>query len=550
MIENSAALLHPEPDGVLAPAWPGARCDAAGVVDLGGDPVERALRLGQDAIGRALVFTATGSALDAEGPFPGGTAFLSEMQPVRAPDGETLGTLRAVAPSSAGGLDQDGRRALCDVAALIGGDLATRARIGLTDHVTGLPNRKCFDVDFPRFAESAERDHVLMLVTLADARHYNEILRALGHACAETFVRRGVEMLRGAIGPSRRLFHVSVLSFAFWTPRDLGEASAREIVSAFASPVVCDGLPVTTRIGVGLTRIDPAAPRPSETLRSALAAAQDSRRVHRGFAHYDRRSDEAHLRAFALLRDLETALGSEGQLSLAYQPRIDLSTGAASSAEALIRWTHPTLGAISPAEFVPLAETTALMGRLTRWVLDRASRQAAAWAWEKLDVRLSLNVSPTDLHDGAFLSDAIAILADNEVDPARIEFEFTENTLTSTEAGVRDTIDALRELGSTVAIDDFGTGYSNLDYLTRLPVDVLKLDRSFVQPLEGDARRRALVRSMIDLSHELGFRIVAEGVETATVYDTLVGWGCDEAQGYFMSRPLAARDFAAFAAAR
>lgn len=524
---------------------------SAGPADLGGDAIERALRLGASMVGAPLVFTEAGAFLDAAGPLACLPARgFEHAEPVIGPDGEAFGTLRAVDLASRPALDWEQRRTLADVSALIAGDLATRRRIGQVDHVTGLPNRRRFELDFPIAAAAAGPEDRLLLVTLADARHYNEVLRALGHACAETFVRKGVEMIRAAVGRSRRIYHVSVLSFAFLAAGDEAERLARDVVSAFARPVLCDGLPVTTRIGVGLTRVDPALPRAAETLRAALAAAQDSRRIALGFAHYDRKTDEAHLRAFSLLTDLEQALRRDDELSLVYQPRIELSSRRTAGAEVLIRWAHPTLGPVSPAEFIPLAETTAIIGDLTRWVLLRACRQSAAWRSAGLDAKLSINVSPSNLHEPGFADHVGSVLAETGVGAADIEFEFTEGTLASTEAGVRATIDAIRAAGTTVAIDDFGTGYANLDYLTRLPADVLKLDRSFIQPLGGDVRRQRLVRSMIDLAHALDFRIVAEGVETAKAYEMLAEWRCDEGQGYHMSRPLTAPAFAAFVGSR
>lgn len=517
-------------------------------VDLGGDAIDRAIRLGSAAVGHPLAFTHAGAMLDASQQFAAIAAGggIDESEVVIGLDGEALGTLRAVRLSGVA-LDWDARRALADAAALIAGDLTTRARIRQADHVTGLPNRRRFEIDFPRTARGAAAGDQLILVTLADARHYNEILRALGHLCAETFVRRGVDMLRKAVGRAK-LYHVSVLSFAFAADAASAERLAREIVSTFGAPVLCDGLPIATRIGVGLTSIDRDQPNPAETLRSALAAAQDSRRIGAGFSHYDRRTDEAHQRAFNLLVDLEAALKHDDQLSLVYQPRIDLGTGATAGAEVLIRWTHPTLGPISPVEFIPLAETTTIIDDVTRYVLKKACRQSAAWRRAGFSAKLSINLSPSNLREAGFLGEVASLLAETGVPADTLEFEFTEGMLTSTEAGVRAAIDEIRAHGATVAIDDFGTGYSNFDYLTRLPVDVLKLDRSFVQPLDGDPRRQKLVRSLINLSHDLDFRIVAEGVETATVYDMLKSWRCDEGQGYFMSRPLTPAAFAAFAA--
>ncbi|MEJ1937247.1 EAL domain-containing protein, partial [Nostoc sp. NIES-2111] len=247
-----------------------------------------------------------------------------------------------------------------------------RHAIGRTDHVTFLPNRLAF-LDHARTVAAGTP---LVLVTLADARQYNEILRALGHQFADDFVREGMSALAGLLPPGQRLFHVSVLSFAVIPASVTGaERLGAAVVQRFSRPLDCEGLPVITKVGVGIAELEPACHSAAETLRAALSAAQHSRSLSRGWAHYDRRSDEAHQRAFGLLQDLRSALETPGELSLAFQPRLAMDTLRCAGAEVLLRWTHPRLGPVSPAAFIPLAEATALMGPLTHWVLDAALRQ-------------------------------------------------------------------------------------------------------------------------------------------------------------------------------
>lgn len=415
--------------------------------------------------------------------------------------------------------------------------MGLRAAFGEIDHVTGLPTRAQF------VRHHAAHYHVggeLVLITLADARQFNEILRALGHDCADAFVRAGVARIAETLGPEMRLYHVSVLSIAFCVPRRRGVSVLRlmqEVILAFATPLNAQGIGIRTRIGIGLTDFPPTA-CPTESLRAALSAAQDSRRRSEGFARYDRQSDEAHRRAFRLLRDLEGALKAPGQLELHYQPRLDLDSNRCHSAEALIRWTHPELGAVSPGEFIPLAEATALIAPLTEWVVRAALRQCRLWMDDGLTLNLSINVSPHNLHEPGFLPHLQAQVAENRLQPGQIEIEFTEGALVSHEGHIRQRMLELRALDIPIAIDDFGTGYSSLSYLMDLPATTVKLDRSFLRDLMGETRTQLLVRSVVEIAHNLGLRIVAEGVENQEQLVQLRDYGYDEVQGYLISRPL------------
>lgn len=501
-----------------------------------GDPLDAALRLGSAATGLMLAYR--------QGPASAFSAVAScEMRDV---DGESLGALDAVDLTGAP-FEAAQRENLADAALLIGRHLGADARLARFDHVTLLPNRTAYERDHARLTAAAVKPCVV-LATIAEARHFNEILRALGHVCAESFVRTSAARIRARACGDRALYHVSVLSFAFVIDAAVDDPVdvARALIAAFELPVSCEGLPITTRLGVGLSPIEGPV-RPTEALRSALAAAQDSQGSDRGYGFYDRKADETHLRSFRLMADLGSALSAYGELSLAYQPRIALASGRTVGAEALIRWMHPAIGPVSPAEFVPLAETTGLIEPLTDLVLDRACRTAADWERRGLDLRLSVNVSPASLRRSDLAPRVAAAIERTGIDSTRLELEFTEDLLTASEAPVRATIAALGEIGVTISIDDFGSGYSNLGYLTRIPAQVLKIDRSFIRDVETDERRARLVKTMIEMGHDLGFEVVAEGVETADVYGALRRWGCDEAQGYFMSRPIAADALVEFA---
>lgn len=416
--------------------------------------------------------------------------------------------------------------------------------IGLYDHVTRLPNRMQFIEDYPLLVGRGGR--LLVLITLSDARHYNEILRALGHAFAEEFVRAGARQLGERIEYAYNIYHVSVLSFALVIEHPSAThvpSIAIDIAAAFEEPIVCSDIPIKSRIGIGLVPLDETMHDPTEALRAALAAAQDSRARAEGFCFYDRRTDAAHRRAFRLLTDLPAAIAAQDQLSLHFQPRINMENGLCEGAEALLRWHHPQLGPVSPGEFIPLAEQTALIGPLTDWVLGSAIATTREFVQAGKPLRISVNVSPRNLTQPGFDDLVLARCAAGEIDPANIEIEFTEGALINDFDRTTSQLSALRQHGIAVAIDDFGAGYSSLSYLTRLPADIIKIDQSFVRRLGASRGDAFLLRQIIAMAQGLGFKVCAEGIEDRAAFMLLQSLGCDEGQGYLLGRPMPAKDF-------
>ncbi|RYE07635.1 MAG: GGDEF domain-containing protein [Hyphomicrobiales bacterium] len=411
------------------------------------------------------------------------------------------------------------------------------------DHVTAIPNRLLFLSDFKRLRGRSGKGRLLALLTLCDARHYNEILRALGHAFSEEFVRAGLERLREMLPPEIAVYHVSVLSFAFVIEHEGTDVPelAREIADGFAHDLVVDDIPVRTKVGLGLMPLQAAAMDPAEVLRAVLVAAQDSRRSDAGIAFYNNRSDAAHRRAFTLLADLPKALkAKERQLSLAFQPRVDMATGACHGAEALLRWRHPTLGNVPPAEFIPLAEQTALIHPLTDWVLDHALAAAARLRDAGHRLKISVNASPLNLSEPGFDDKLFWALDKHGLETSALEIEFTEGTMAANQERATRQLERIRKAGIRVAIDDFGTGFSNLSYLRAIPADVLKIDQSFIRPLT--VADSFMVQQILAMAHGLGLDVCAEGIETAEAFGLLRSLGCDEGQGYHIGRPMPEAD--------
>lgn len=419
--------------------------------------------------------------------------------------------------------------------------------IGRYDHVTRLPNRvqilECLDHEL--HVDTSMGPKTLVLITLADAQHFNQILRALGHGFSEAFIRAGSERITQCMPAGTRLFNVSVLSFAFVVPPDAltppGEL-AETVSRQFADPVSVQHIPIQTRVGIGMIDLTSDAGEPAEALRGALTAAQESRHANTAYAYYDHRTDAAHQRAFQILTDLPAALAASDQLHLRFQPRVDLTQDCCVSAEALLRWHHPEIGWISPGEFMPLAETTALISPLTRFVLEAAVRQLRAWRDAGRSIRVSVNVSPKNLAEPDFLTKLTGLLERHGVEPAALEVEFTEGAVSPDNATTVAHLRQLRELGVEVAIDDFGSGYSNMAYLSEIPADIVKIDKAFVLNLDTNPRDRFLTRTIADMAHGLGFHVVGEGVETASSYRFLADLGCREAQGFHLSKPLPPAD--------
>jgi len=237
------------------------------------------------------------------------------------------------------------------------------------------------------------------------------------------------------------------------------------------------------------------------------------------------------------------------EFSLAYQPKIDLKTGAITGGEALLRWAHPTRGQLPPDQFVPIAEDCGLIIPIGRWVLGEACRQAQAWIQAGLQMgTMAVNVSAMELHDENFLAGVLSVLAETGLDPAVLEIELTESVLMKRVESTAAILQALRERGVHVAVDDFGTGYSSLSYLHKFPIDSLKIDQSFVRQISSEEVDATIVTAMISMARSLRLRVVAEGIETAEQLSFLRDHECDQGQGFYFSRPVPADAFAALLA--
>lgn len=434
---------------------------------------------------------------------------------------------------------------LSDLAAMVMVQIELRHAVGRVDHVSGLPNRNQFLDDL----KDIEQDHpdgarTAVLVELLEPRQLNDIIRALGPGYAEALIRSATRVCKPILGSDARLYHVGTADLAFITEAsDYGwQETLDQLLGELRAPILCNEVPISLLACAGAVPFQLGRTDGRDLLRTALSAAHDARASTLRWTLYDPATDHAHQRSFALLADLREALAGSDQLRLVYQPRVDLGSGRCVGAEALLRWTHPVLGEISPAEFIPLIEHTALARPLTEWVVDTAMAQAGLWARQGLDLAISINISALNLDEEDFAARLGQSMQRYRVSPALVELEFVESALMHSGIRTQRQLDEIARLGVSVAIDDFGTGYSNLSYLQQLPAQIVKLDQCFIRGLQTSPRDQTIVRSMIGMLHDLGYHVVAEGVETQEIYEMITEWGCDEAQGYFLSRPVSAQD--------
>lgn len=471
--------------------------------------------------------------------------------PILAPDGAILGAMcvmddapRSILPAQLALLE--------DLAALAATELELRAGGGRLDPVSGLPNRHQFIAELDGLhAADAGDPRLLALIDLARPEELSHMLRAVGSDALDGIVRDNAASLARLIGPSVRLYHLAPLQFAMLAPPGADAAMlTQRLQQQLPRRDVGRAGVFSTTCTSGLVVVTPGEATAADCLRRAHAALDDARSRRAPVGVYSPDQDTAGRRAFTLINDFADALQDGTSLHLAFQPRLELSSGRCVGVEALLRWTHPELGVVSPGEFIRLIEKTTMARGMMRWVLAEALRQLSSWREQGIVLQLSVNVSPANLDEPDFAQYVLDSLAAAELPVSALELEVTEDAFLDETSPAMQQLRTLSATGVSIAIDDFGTGYSSLSYLQRLPADVVKIDQSFIRGLTQDGidegRRRTLVTAMIGLSHDLGYRVVAEGIETQDAADALRHLNCDEVQGYLFARPMPAPAFLAW----
>jgi predicted signal transduction protein with EAL and GGDEF domain len=333
---------------------------------------------------------------------------------------------------------------------------------------------------------------------------------------------------------------------------DAHQATSRacaDLLAALEAPVELQGQSIAVSASIGLAEYPTHGADPETLLRHADAAVHAAKQTRSGHAVYAPELENRTAERLEMVSALRRAVGDD-ELRLHYQPKLDCRTGAVRGVEALVRWGHPMLGLIGPDRFIPMAEQAGVIGAMTRWVLEAAVRQARAWCEAGLELKIAVNLSAWDLQDPGTSALVRELLERYGVSPSLLSLEITETAVLADPTRAVRALNELAAYGVDASLDDFGTGYSSLSYLRQLPLRELKIDASFVRGLAAAERDQAIVSSTIELGHRLGMRVVAEGVEDSRSLVVLAELGCDEAQGYYFSRPLPAEALEAWVRAR
>jgi diguanylate cyclase (GGDEF)-like protein len=414
------------------------------------------------------------------------------------------------------------------------------------DTLTGLPNRALLADRLGQALRSDLRNETRTGLMVIDLDRFKEVNDTFGYQCGDELLRQVGPRLAGVLRGADTVARLGGDEFAVMLPdiHDAADAStvALHLVEALERPFHVEGADLDVEVSVGVVVSGEHGQDPTTLLQHADVALDVAKTLATGVFAYDPTFDSHTPSRLALLGDLRRAL-ERGELVLHYQPKVSVSTGNIVGAEALVRWEHPDRSLVFPDAFIPIAEHTALIGPLTRHVLDTALVQVRAWIDAGRPLPIAVNLSARNLHDQHFASQVAELLAAHDVPAHLLELEVTESAITIDPVSARQMLEQLAALGVRISIDDFGAGYTSLGQLTTLPVSELKIDRSFVMTMTENPGNAMIVQSVIDLGHNLGLTLVAEGVETEQSLAALAGLDCDVAQGYHICRPIPAAAF-------
>jgi len=423
------------------------------------------------------------------------------------------------------------------------------------DPLTGLANRGLFQDRLDHCLVQSQRRGLDVSLLFVDLDRFRVVNELHGHQFGDLLLIACAQRLRDTLRRSDTVARLGGNSFAVILEagghqdnEQMSAAVAQKISTAFQRPFAIGGEEIFSTVSIGIELASRVSYDAGQLVRHAELALHQAKREGRNVSHvFCHRSSPADKIRVGLESALHHALERE-ELRLVYQPQVSISDQCFTGVEVLLRWQHPVLGDVSPAIFIPVLEETGLIERFGEWVLRNACQQYADWLSQGLvpeDSKLSVNLSPRQFRQRDLAERIQQLLADCALPPQRLTLEITESTLmVNLDHGVQ-ILNRLRTLGVSVAIDDFGTGYSSLAYLKDLPIDYLKIDRMFVQDIVTDTHDAAIASSIINLAHNLGLKVIAEGVEDSAMLDVLAVFGCDQYQGFYFARPLPAADIPA-----
>ncbi|WP_234196377.1 putative bifunctional diguanylate cyclase/phosphodiesterase [Pseudacidovorax sp. NFM-22] len=426
-------------------------------------------------------------------------------------------------------------------------------RRAFLDPLTDLPNRVLFDDRLGHALARTDGGKEKLAVLFVDLDGFKPVNDSFGHSLGDAVLRDAADRLRAVARSTDTVARIGGDEFVVLMENVVYAADCTEvackIVDAIREPFLVGQRPVQISASVGIV-VYPDHGEKHKLVACADAAMYAAKRAGGGnYAMFESRMGTNAENQLSLQSDLRMAI-QRGELQLHYQPKIDGKRNQIRGVEALLRWTHPTLGPISPLVFIPLAERFGLINPLGHWVIEEACRQLSQWEDEGLNMRVAINLSAHQLREPDLVVRIADALSRYRIQAEQLLCEITESVAMEDVATTQRVFDGLSHIGVFLAIDDFGTGYSSLSYLRQLPARQLKIDRSFVSDLETSADARAVVDAVVRLSHALGLRVVAEGVETAGQRDILLGMGCDELQGFFFARPMPADQLLAWSLGR
>lgn len=466
--------------------------------------------------------------------------------PLVTPEGYAIGALCVtdIRPRSFGARD---RARLTSLASLVMSHIFLGRAVGHIDSVSGMPNKYQMSDDLEALGKhAAGQQRALALIDMPDAARAFEIIRVLGATMYDQLILAVGERLKLLFENKAQLYHLSDGRFALLSNDEDTEQfieHLREIEGQLQAPFNNLNIPLNLPCFGGTVVFGLCPGSSKDAPRKAAAALNHALVNKQRWSVYDNAEDERQQRAFHLLNDVSDGIVAD-QFQVVYQPKHDVISSTCLSAEALLRWNHHQLGAISPAEFIPLVEQTALIGPLTHWVIRTVIKQLSEWHAAGKPVKVAINLSAYNFEEPDIVQRLANTCLEFDVDPRYLEIECTEGVWMEG-SGILQTMREIRALGMSIALDDFGTGYSNFSYLQTVPASVVKVDQSLIRNVHTNLRDQRIVRSLISLAKELDYQVVAEGVETEESLGLIRSWGCHIAQGYHFAKPLPASDFLA-----
>jgi diguanylate cyclase (GGDEF)-like protein len=412
------------------------------------------------------------------------------------------------------------------------------------DPLTGLANRALLQNRLEHEINKSRRAHTPFGVALMDLDRFKEVNDTLGHDVGDELLREVGRRLKEQVRTGDTVARLGGDEYVILL-HEVNEKNlpvvAQKILQALDKPFHWGDQSIDLGASLGVSLYPVHGDNPGSLVRCADIAMYTAKRARKGYVLYAPEQERTTLSDLSLKSELREAI-QQNQLVLHYQPKIDHRTRLVAGLEALVRWNHPQRGFLSPDKFVPLAEEEGLIGALTNWVLETSLAELAGLHAQGWRLGMAVNLSARSLHDMNLPAAISAALEQSGVSAADLTLEITESAVMANPSDGLAILTELDRIGVTLAIDDFGTGHSSLAYLKRLPVDELKIDKSFVMDMEADDHDAVIVRSTIELAHNLGLKVTAEGVETEDAWDTLTVLGCDRSQGFLMSRPLPAKE--------